>query len=95
MATNKRRALTAKSRVDSAIWHLTHLLEANKTQQPMGPENKKVRLGTHTKWVISQALYDLRNARTLLANTNYVDGDDSTKVLKEKFKEKLLKALED
>lgn len=63
-ATNKRRVLTAISRIDNAIFHLDFLMKEKKGF------NKKA-----IKWNIDSTLYDLKNAKTLLSNTTFKNKD--------------------
>lgn len=73
-ATNNRRVVTAHSRINSAIHHLEFLLESN-GKKNLYNDKKVVRLCGHSKWAINSALYDLRNAKTLLTNTTFKNKD--------------------
>ena len=77
-ATNNRRVITAHARIDSAIRHLEFLLEMNKTRGKYA-DGRRVNLGEHAKFSVKSALYDLRNAKTLLSNTTFKNKDPYAK----------------
>lgn len=74
-ATNNRRVLTAHSRIESAIFHLEFLVKERFI--PGKPLGKKKIL-----WGINSALYDLRNAKTILSNTTFKAKDPYGKEMK-------------
>jgi hypothetical protein len=74
VATNNRRVLTAHARVVSAISHLEFMLEMHKTKKKY-TDGKVMKLSKHAQWAIRQAIYDLKNAKTLLGNTTFKNKD--------------------
>lgn len=80
-ATNNRRVVTAHGRIESAIHHLEFLLNMNRTREKY-TDGTTVNLGTHAKFAINSALYDLRNAKTMLAHTTFKNKDKYGRTMK-------------